>query len=71
MRRPGVPADLIDCLSAGRRPTVPELMRMAERVWIEGAPERSTAAWKRLSDLSEDRANAVRFALVALCGDGS
>ncbi|WP_245841912.1 hypothetical protein [Sphingomonas lenta] len=42
---------------------------MAERVWVEGAAERSAFAWGRLPSAHPDRVTALRAAQAALCGD--
>ncbi|PAX06383.1 hypothetical protein CKY28_17425 [Sphingomonas lenta] len=62
-------AELVACIGEAREPTVPELFSVAERVWVEGAAERSAFAWGRLPSAHPDRVTALRAAQAALCGD--
>lgn len=59
---------LIDCVAHDRDPTIAELLDVAGRIWVEAGVDRSAFAWGRLPPASDDRALAVRAALVALRG---
>lgn len=59
---------VIGCVAEGRDPTVQELFHVAQRIWSDGAPDRSAFAWGRLPTASLDRLSALRSARLALCG---
>ena len=60
--------EVVDCVSQGREPTVPELFHVAERMWAEGAGGRSALAWGNLPPEGVERVSYLRAAQVALCG---
>jgi hypothetical protein len=64
----GVMPDLSAVIAEGRDPNVRELFLVAERMWTEGDLERSAFAWGHLPPASDERAGALRAALIALCG---
>ncbi len=59
---------LVDCMANGRDPTARELFDVAERIWTDGAAERSTFSWEDLHPKSSDRLIAFRSAQLALSG---
>ena len=59
---------VIDCMARDRAPTIPELFGVAERIWIDGAPGRSTFSWGRLDVTDPDKLMALRAAKAALLG---
>ena len=63
-----IPDQLVNCIATGREPTVHELFAVAERMWIDGAAERSAFAWDRLAPDASDRLTALRNAQLALTG---
>ncbi|RYG86269.1 MAG: hypothetical protein EON59_10375 [Alphaproteobacteria bacterium] len=65
---PLMPEHLVDCIATGREPTVHELFAVAERIWIDGAAERSAFAWDRLAADADERLIALRGAQIALTG---
>ena len=67
---PLMPEQLVDCIATGREPTVHELFAVAERMWIDGAAERSAFAWDRLAPDAGERLIALRGAQLALSGSG-
>lgn len=67
---PLIPDQLVDCIATGREPTVHELFAVAERMWIDGAAERSAFAWDRLAPDASERLTALRNAQLALTGSG-
>jgi len=62
-------SEVVSCVSEGRDPTVHKLFAVAERIWVEGADERSAFGWGSLSTVSPDRLGVLRAAQLALCGD--
>jgi hypothetical protein len=62
-------SEVVSCVSEGRDPTVHELFAVAERIWVEGADQRSAFGWGSLSTASSERLGALRAAQLALCGD--
>ncbi|TPG13172.1 hypothetical protein EAH84_07165 [Sphingomonas oligophenolica] len=58
------------CIGSDRSPTVQELDRLAERIWIETGAERSAFGWGRLQPSLDDRVMALRAALVSMTGSG-
>ena len=58
--------EVVDCMSEAKNPTVQDLFSVAQRIWSEGAPNRSAFAWGTLP--VADRAYALRAARLALCG---
>ncbi|HEX8445774.1 MAG TPA: hypothetical protein VF649_04090 [Sphingomonas sp.] len=63
-----IPDEIVDCVAAGRSPTVSELVQLAARMWVEGAPDRSAFSWGCLKPSSADRVMALRCASLALNG---
>ena len=63
--------EVVDCMSEARPPSVRELFLVAQRIWSEGAPDRSAFSWGRLDPVSADRIFALRAAQVALCGSAT
>ena len=63
-----IPDQLVDCIAAGREPTVRELFAVAEWMWIDGAAERSVFAWDQLASDASERLIALRGAQLALAG---
>jgi hypothetical protein len=59
---------VIDCVATNRAPTVKELFHVAERIWGEGAADRSTLRWGRLAPTDPDKLMALRAAQIALLG---
>ena len=59
---------LVDCIATGRDPTIHDLLALAQRMWMEGAPNRSAFAWNRLASDGGDRLLALRGAHAALSG---
>lgn len=59
---------LVDCIATGRDPTIHDLFAVAQRMWVEGAPNRSAFAWDRLPSDGGDRLIALRGAQAALSG---
>lgn len=59
---------LVDCIATGRDPTIHDLFALAQRMWVEGAPNRSAFAWDRLASDGSDRLIAMRWAHAALSG---
>lgn len=62
--------EVIECVSEGRSPTTPELFRLAERIWREGAAERSAFAWGQLASSDPERLCSLRAAVAAAVGSG-
>jgi hypothetical protein len=58
--------EVIDCMSEDREPSVEDLFRVAERIWSEGAANRSAFAWGSLS--AAERVQPLRAAQLALRG---
>lgn len=59
---------VIDCVASDRGPTVQELVRVAERIWAEGAADRSAFRWDRLPASDPDKLMSLRAAQAALLG---
>lgn len=59
---------VIDCVATDRAPTVQELFHVAERIWEDGAVDRSVFRWGRLAATDPDKLMALRAAQVALLG---
>ena len=59
---------VIDCMASDRAPTVRELFTVAERIWMESAPDRSAFGWARLNATDPDKLMALRAANAALLG---
>ncbi|MFT6570626.1 MAG: hypothetical protein ACJAWY_002347, partial [Sphingomonas echinoides] len=51
--------EVVDCVSEARSPSVQELFVVAQRIWSEGAPDRSAFSWGRLDPVSADRIFAL------------
>ena len=60
--------EVVDCVAEGRDPTLHELFSVAQRIWAEGAADRSAFAWGKLPTSSPARVDALRAAQLALCG---
>ncbi len=63
---PMIISEVIDCMSEDREPSVQDLFRVAERIWSEGAPNRSAFAWGSLP--AAERVQSLRAAQLALRG---
>ena len=61
--------EVIDCIARGRGPTVRELFKVAERMWVEGSAERSASDWHILPSSGLERVKYLRAAQAALCGN--
>ena len=61
---------LVECIATGREPTIHELFAVAERIWTDGAAERSAFAWDQLAPDASERLVALRGAQLALTGSG-
>lgn len=59
---------VIDCVASDRAPTIQELFHVAERIWIDGASDRSAFRWGRLAPADPAKLMALRAAQVALRG---
>lgn len=59
---------VIDCVASDRAPTVQELFRVAELIWLEGAGDRSAFRWGRLTPTDSAKLMALRAAQAALLG---
>lgn len=59
---------VIDCVATDRAPTVQELFHVAERIWTEGASDRSAFRWGRLAPTDPARLRSLRAAQMALLG---
>lgn len=68
---PLMPDEIVDCMANGRTPTAQELHDVAERIWTDGAANRSAFGWARLDANSIERVSAFRNALTALVGSGA
>lgn len=60
--------EVVDCVAEGRDPTLQELCVVAQRIWVDGAANRSAFAWATLPTTSPGRVGALRAARLALCG---
>jgi hypothetical protein len=59
---------VIDCMASDRAPTIQELIQVAERIWAEGAADRSAFRWGRLAPADPGKLMSLRAAQVALLG---
>ncbi|WP_242141036.1 hypothetical protein [Sphingomonas sp. TREG-RG-20F-R18-01] len=59
---------VIDCVATDRQPSVQELFRVAQRIWLDGAADRSAFRWGRLAPTDAEKLLALRAAQVALSG---
>ncbi|WP_010165317.1 hypothetical protein [Sphingomonas sp. PAMC 26617] len=59
---------VIDCMASDRPPTVQELFHVAERIWAEGAADRSAFRWGRLAPTDPAKLLSLRAAQAALLG---
>lgn len=59
---------VIDCVATDREPSVQELFRVAERIWSDGAANRSAFRWGRLAPTDAEKLLALRAAQIALSG---
>ncbi len=62
---------VIDCMASDRAPTLQELLHVAERIWADGAADRSAFRWKRLEATDPEKLMSLRAAQTALLGSGS
>lgn len=60
--------EVVECIAEGRDPSLEELFTVAQRIWADGAADRSAFAWGKLPAASPDRVEALRAAQLALCG---
>jgi hypothetical protein len=60
--------ELVDCIAESRQPTDAERAVVAQRIWSDGAPQRSAFAWESLSVSSPDRLASMRAADLAFYG---
>lgn len=68
---PLIAVQIVDCIATGLDPTLHELFAVAERMWTDGAADRSAFAWGALPPDSKDRLIALRRARAALGGSGN
>jgi hypothetical protein len=66
---PTIAQEIIDCISQGRAPTVPELGRAADRIERDLSGARSAFAWGGNIN-APTRVTSMRIALAALVGTG-
>lgn len=66
---PTIAQEIIDCISEGRVPTVPELGRTADRIERDLSGARSAFAWGGNFN-APARVTSMRIALAALVGNG-
>ncbi|GHH26103.1 hypothetical protein GCM10008023_40210 [Sphingomonas glacialis] len=59
---------VIDCVASDRAPTIQELFHVAERIWTDGASDRSAFRWGRLAPTDPARLLSLRAAQMALMG---
>jgi len=59
---------VIDCVATDRPPTVQELFQVAQRIWTDGAANRSAFRWGCLPSTDPEKLTALRAAQVALLG---
>lgn len=59
---------VIDCISSDRAPTIQELFHVAERIWAEGAANRSAIRWGCLAPTDPTKLMSLRAAQAALLG---
>ena len=59
---------VIDCIATGRGPSITELVIVAERIWVDGASDRSAFRWGCLPPTHSEKLFALRAAQVALLG---
>ena len=59
---------VIDCVASDRAPTVQELFHVAERIWADGAADRSAFRWGSLAPTDPDKLMSLRAAQLALLG---
>ena len=64
-----VPAELIECVSAGTSPTVGQVTALAARIWRDAGQYRSAFGWNELAPDGSDRIFALRSAALALDGN--
>lgn len=63
-----VPSQILECVGTGRAPTAHDVLDVAERIWLDGAHDRSAFAWTKMASDSEERLTAIRAARMALAG---
>ena len=59
---------VIDCVATDRQPSVQELFCVAQRIWSDGAANRSALRWGRLAPTDAQKLLALRAAHIAMCG---
>lgn len=59
---------VIDCVASDREPTDQELFQVAQRIWAEGAANRSAFRWGSLPPANSEKRLALRAARIALSG---
>ena len=59
---------VIDCVASDRAPTIQELFHVAERIWLDGAADRSAFRWGHLAPADPSKLMALRAAQAALLG---
>lgn len=59
---------VIDCIAAGRDPTVHELFHVAERIWTDAGAMRSASSWSELPVNGSERLASLKAAKAALSG---
>ncbi|WP_029624172.1 hypothetical protein [Sphingomonas sp. PAMC 26617] len=59
---------VIDCVATDRQPSVQELFRVAQRIWSDGAADRSAFRWSCLAPTDTKKLLALRAAQIALSG---
>ena len=59
---------VIDCVASDRAPTIREIFHVAERIWTDGASDRSAFSWDRLAPTDPAKLMSLRAAQMALLG---
>lgn len=62
--------EVIDCIAEGRPPSVEELFRVADQVWLDIRGAKSAFSWGELTHDSSERLLTLRVAQAALAGGG-
>ena len=60
--------EMIDCIAEGRPPSVDELHRVADHIWVDIQGSRSAFAWGELTADSSERLLTLKAAQAALSG---
>lgn len=61
--------EVIECIAEGRSPSIDELHRVADHIWIDIQGDRSAFAWGDLTADSSDRRLTLKAAQAALSGE--